>query len=64
MVRFFLQYCIFLYSIEALFLQFQRLANIYFLIIAVLQTISIISPLNPLTAWAPLAVVLGISMLR
>lgn len=49
---------------EALVLQFKRLANIYFLIIAVLQTIPIISPLGPLTAWAPLIVVLGISIVR
>lgn len=49
---------------ESLLLQFERLANIYFLIIAILQSISIISPLGPLTAWAPLIVVLGISMLR
>lgn len=49
---------------ESLLLQFERLANIYFLIIAVLQSIPAISPLGPLTAWAPLIVVLGISMLR
>lgn len=41
-----------------------RLANIYFLVIAILQSISIISPLNPATAWAPLAFVLAISMIR
>lgn len=51
-------------TLEALILQFKRLANIYFLIIAVLQTIPIISPLGPLTAWAPLIVVLGISIIR
>jgi hypothetical protein len=45
-------------------LQFKRLANIYFLAIAILQSIPVISPLGPLTAWAPLIVVLGISMLR
>lgn len=45
-------------------LQFKRLANVYFLLIAILQTIEVISPLNPLTAWAPLVVVLGISMIR
>ena len=45
-------------------MQFERLANIYFLVIAILQSIPAISPLGPLTAWAPLIVVLGISMLR
>ena len=49
---------------ESLLIQFERLANIYFLVIAILQSISAISPLGPLTAWAPLIVVLGISMLR
>ena len=48
----------------ALTLQFKRFANIYFLVIAILQTIPAISPLSPLTAWAPLIVVLGISMIR
>ena len=41
-----------------------RIANIYFLVIAILQSIPMISPLTPLTAWAPLAVVLAISMIR
>lgn len=49
---------------ESLLLQFYRLANIYFLIIGILQSIPEISPLGPLTAWAPLIVVLGISMIR
>lgn len=49
---------------ESLLLQFKRLANVYFLIIAILQTIPIISPLSPVTAWVPLIVVLGISMIR
>lgn len=45
-------------------LQFKRLANVYFLIISILMSISIISPINPLTAWAPLIIVIGISMMR
>lgn len=49
---------------ESLLLQFYRLANIYFLVIGILQSIPEISPLGPLTAWAPLIVVLGISMIR
>lgn len=52
------------FKAEALILQFYRLANIYFLIIAILQTIPIIAPLGPLIAWAPLIVVLAISMIR
>ena len=49
---------------KALILQFKRYANIYFLIIAVLQSISIISPLNPFSAVAPFLFVLGLSMVR
>jgi len=41
-----------------------RLANVYFLIIAILLSIKVISPLNPLTAWAPLIIVIAISMIR
>ncbi len=32
--------------------------------IAILQSIPDISPLSPITAWAPLITVLGVSMLR
>ncbi len=45
-------------------LQFKRLANVYFLMIAILQTIPQISPLNPASAWAPFIVVLAISIVR
>jgi magnesium-transporting ATPase (P-type) len=48
----------------ALILQFKRYANIYFLVEAILQSIPLISPLNPASAVAPLAFVLGLSMLR
>jgi hypothetical protein len=47
-----------------LFLQFKRYANIYFLIIAILQSISVISPLNPVTAIIPFVFVLSLSILR
>jgi len=48
----------------ALLLQFLRVANIYFLIIAILQSIPAISPLNAYTAVLPLAFVLTISLIR
>jgi hypothetical protein len=48
----------------ALFKQFLRVANVYFLIIAVLQSIPAISPLNPATAYLPLAFVLAVSLVR
>lgn len=49
---------------KSLLFQFKRYANIYFLIIAILQSISIISPLNPFTALAPFVFVIGLSILR
>ena len=48
----------------SLFIQFRRLANIYFLVIAVLQSISYISPLQPFSAVAPLVFVISVSMIR
>ena len=48
----------------SLFIQFRRVANIYFLGTAILQSISYISPLHPFSAIAPLVFVLGVSVLR
>ena len=48
----------------ALFLQFRRVSNIYFLITAILQSIPQISPLQPFTAIAPLVFVLSVSLIR
>lgn len=49
---------------KCLFLQFMRVANFYFLATAVVQSISIISPLAPFTAIAPLVFVLLVSLIR
>ncbi|EAS01110.3 phospholipid-translocating P-type ATPase, flippase family protein (macronuclear) [Tetrahymena thermophila SB210] len=48
----------------SLLLQFQRYANIYFLVTAILQCIPQISPLSPFVAVAPLIFVLAVSMAR
>ena len=48
----------------ALFIQFRKVSNIYFLIIAILQSIPQISPLASYTAIAPLVFVLAVSMIR
>lgn len=48
----------------SLFIQFRRVANIYFLVTAILQSISFISPLHPFSAIAPLVFVLSVSMIR
>ena len=49
---------------KALIIQFLRPANIYFLIIAIIQCISLISPLSPLSAIVPLIFVLSVSLIR
>jgi phospholipid-transporting ATPase len=48
----------------ALLLQFTRYANVYFLVSAILTSISEISPISPITSILPLVVVIGISMIR
>lgn len=45
-------------------IQFTRLANVYFLVTAILQCIPIISPLNPFSAVSPLIFVISISLIR
>ncbi len=47
-----------------LFLQFQRFANVYFLIVAILASIPQISPLGASTFWVPLLSVLTLSALK
>ena len=47
-----------------LFQQFRRIANLYFLAVAVLQSIPAISPLQPFSAIAPFVLVIGVSMIR
>ena len=49
---------------KALLIQFIRVANIYFLISAILQCIPIISPIGPETAIIPFAIVLAVSIIR
>ena len=49
---------------KSFLLQFSRLPNIYFLFIAIIQSIPIISPLTSVTAILPLIFVLCVSMLR
>jgi hypothetical protein len=48
----------------ALLTQFKRYANIYFLVCAILQSIPVISPLQPFSAVAPLTFVITLSLIR
>ena len=58
------KYNAFTFLPKALLYQFIRLANIYFVFIAVIQSIPIISPLGAATAILPLAFVLCVSLIR
>ena len=58
------KYNAFTFLPKALLYQFIRLANVYFVFMAVLQSISLISPLSPATAIAPLVFVLAVSLIR
>ena len=49
---------------KALLYQFMRVANIYFLVCAVLQCIPLISPLGAETALVPIIIVLSVSLIR
>ena len=44
--------------------QFKRLPNFYFLIQAILNSITVVSAMNPVSAYLPLGFVLAVSMLR
>ena len=58
------KYTPFTFVPKSLYIQFLRVANVYFLIIAVLSSIGEISSLSPFTSVAPLVFVLGTSMVR
>lgn len=58
------KYTAFNFLFKCLFLQFTRYANIYFLVVAVLQSIPVLSPLNPISSIAPLLFVISLSMIR
>ena len=47
-----------------LFDQIRRYANFYFIFIAILYSIPQFTPLSPISAWAPLIFVLGVSIMR
>src|SRR5687767_7593800 len=49
---------------KSLLFQFMRLANVYFLFIAIIQSIRLLSPLSPATAIIPIAFVLTVSIIR
>ncbi|KAK7079305.1 putative phospholipid-transporting ATPase IF [Halocaridina rubra] len=59
----FFQYTIYNYFFKNLFEQFRRIANFYFLIIAIIQ-LSIDSPISPWTSVLPLIFVIGVTAIK
>ena len=58
------KYNCFTFLPKALLYQFARIANIYFVVMAIIQCIPIISPLGSSTAIAPIVFVFAISLIR
>ena len=48
----------------ALFYQFLRFSNCYFMFVTILQCIPVVSPLHPITAINPMVFVLCLALLR
>ena len=51
-------------SPKGLYEQFRRVANLYFLSVAVISLFPTVSPIQPYTTWTPLTLVIGLSLLR
>lgn len=49
---------------KALYEQFRRVANMYFLSVAIISLFDAISPIKPYTIWSPLVLVIGLSMTK
>ena len=49
---------------KGLYEQFRRVANMYFLSVAVISLFEQISPIKPYTIWSPLVLVVGLSMAK
>lgn len=49
---------------KGLYEQFRRVANLYFLSVAIISLFEAISPIKPYTIWSPLVLVVGLSMAK
>ena len=49
---------------KGLYEQFRRVANLYFLSVAIISLFDAISPIKPYTIWSPLCLVVGLSMAK
>ncbi|EGG14801.1 P-type ATPase [Cavenderia fasciculata] len=58
------KYSVWSFIPKNLYEQFRRVANFYFLVIAIIQLIPGISPVNPYTTWLPLLFVLAVTAVK
>ena len=58
------KYNLFTFFPKALYEQFRRVANMYFLSVAIISLFDAISPIKPYTIWCPLVLVIGLSMTK
>ena len=49
---------------KGLYEQFRRVANLYFLSVAVISLFPTVSPIQPYTTWTPLTLVIGLSLIK
>ena len=49
---------------KGLYEQFRRVANMYFLSVAIISLFETVSPIKPYTTWTPLALVIGLSLIK
>ena len=49
---------------KGLYEQFRRVANLYFLSVAIISLFDTVSPIQPYTTWTPLTLVIGVSLCK
>lgn len=49
---------------KGLYEQFRRVANLYFLSVAIISVFETVSPIKPYTTWTPLVLVIGLSLIK
>jgi len=49
---------------KGLYEQFRRVANLYFLSVAIISLFDTVSPIQPYTTWTPLTIVVGLSLFK
>lgn len=58
------KYNVVTFAPKGLYEQFRRVANLYFLSVAVISLFPTVSPIQPYTTWTPLTMVIGLSLAK